>query len=245
MIRASPCCLRARYRHSATAADASSTAAMPATSGPGQRPRVGRSPALGAIRSGRGAAAKPSGTAVGASRSVRFGAGGASCVGSAAIGRAEAGRSAPRDSGADVAERGRATASVGRSAGRTRGGVDGCGEVCARGRTGAHRGSAAGGAVAGGVITTGAGGGGGAGSVLGTGSGAGGSPGGGSWASGGRKRSGSRYPSGSAARRTPRCTYGTACSGTPLEPTAPTASPSARAAPRATDTEPRWSSVTE
>jgi hypothetical protein len=82
----------------------------------------------------------------------------------------------------------------------------------------------------GGAIATGAGGGGSAGSVRGTGSGAGGSPGGGGWASGGKKRSGSRYPSGSAASRTPRCTYGTGCSDTPLGPTAPTASPSATAA---------------
>ena len=245
MIRASPCCLRARYHHIATAADASSAAAIPATSGRGTRRCAERSPALGAIRSGRGGDTGALGTTAGAERTARRGSGRASCTGSDAKGRAEVGRRAPPASGAGVAERGRPTTCIVHSAWGRCGGAEGRGDVRARGRTGLRRGSATGGAAAGGAITTGAGGGGGAGSVLGTGSGAGGSPGGGGSASGGRKRSGSRYPSGSAARRTPRCTYGAACSETPLEPTAPIASPSASAAPRATETEPRWSSVTE
>jgi len=38
--------------------------------------------------------------------------------------------------------------------------------------------------------------------------------------------------------------YGSACSGSPVGPTVPTVSPSARTAPLATASEPRWVSVT-
>jgi hypothetical protein len=62
---------------------------------------------------------------------------------------------------------------------------------------------------------------------------------------GGRNRSGSTYPFGSSERRTPRWTYGTSCSTSPLGPIVPTASPSATLAPRETLIEPRWVSVTE
>ena len=61
---------------------------------------------------------------------------------------------------------------------------------------------------------------------------------------GGRKSSGSRYPCGSALRRMPRYTYGTASSATPLGPTVPTRSRSATVAPRRTSYEPRCTSVT-
>jgi hypothetical protein len=62
---------------------------------------------------------------------------------------------------------------------------------------------------------------------------------------GGRNRSGSTYPFGSSERRTPRWTYGTSCSTSPLGPIVPTASPSATFAVRRTLIEPRWVSVTE
>jgi len=61
----------------------------------------------------------------------------------------------------------------------------------------------------------------------------------------GRNSSGSTYPFGSSERRTPRWTYGTSCSTSPLAPIVPTASPSATVAPRWTLIEPRWVSVTE
>jgi hypothetical protein len=61
----------------------------------------------------------------------------------------------------------------------------------------------------------------------------------------GRNRSGSTYPFGSSERRTPRWTYGTSCSTSPLGPIVATASPSATFAPRPTLVEPRWVSVTE
>jgi hypothetical protein len=64
-------------------------------------------------------------------------------------------------------------------------------------------------------------------------------------ARGGRKDSGSRYPFGSAVIRTPKCTYGTACSGAPDDPIAPTVAPSATWAPRTTAIDPRWTRVTE
>jgi hypothetical protein len=60
----------------------------------------------------------------------------------------------------------------------------------------------------------------------------------------GRSSSGSTYPSGSPVRRTPRWTYGWSCSDSPLSPSVPSCSPSATDAPRATPSEPRWSSVT-
>ena len=62
---------------------------------------------------------------------------------------------------------------------------------------------------------------------------------------GGRKDSGSRYPFGSEVVRTPMCTEGSACSGVPDGPIAPTAAPSATCASRATATDPRWTRVTE
>ncbi len=61
----------------------------------------------------------------------------------------------------------------------------------------------------------------------------------------GRNPSGSRYPFGSLATRTPMYTYVTSMSGTPLGPTVPTAAPSPTAAPFETPIEPRWTSVTE
>lgn len=60
----------------------------------------------------------------------------------------------------------------------------------------------------------------------------------------GSRVSGSTYASARAASRTPRCTYGCACSGCPDGPTAPTGSPSAISWPRATPIDPRWTSVT-
>ena len=91
----------------------------------------------------------------------------------------------------------------------------------------------------GGVAGAGTGGGGsagaGAGGSLGVGEGA---------ASGGRKRSGSRYPCGSLLSRIPSWTYGTAWAGTPLVPTTATGCPSATTAPRPTRNEPRCRSVT-
>jgi hypothetical protein len=67
---------------------------------------------------------------------------------------------------------------------------------------------------------------------------------GGGGASGGRNRSGSRYPCGSVLSRIPSCTYGTEWAGTPLVPTTATAWPSATTAPRPTKNEPRCRSVT-
>jgi hypothetical protein len=64
-------------------------------------------------------------------------------------------------------------------------------------------------------------------------------------ARGGRSPSGSTYPSSSDARRIPRWTLGSSCSGVPLRPIVPTVSPSLTAAPFATSTEPRWTRVTE
>jgi hypothetical protein len=61
----------------------------------------------------------------------------------------------------------------------------------------------------------------------------------------GRNSSGSTYPFGSSERRTPRWTYGTSCSISPLGPIVPTTSPSDTVAPRWTLIEPRWVSVTE
>ena len=60
----------------------------------------------------------------------------------------------------------------------------------------------------------------------------------------GSNPSGSTYPSSSSARRMPRWTVGTGCSGVPLQPIVPTASPSATEAPFATSIVPRWTSVT-
>jgi hypothetical protein len=70
--------------------------------------------------------------------------------------------------------------------------------------------------------------------------------GGGSEAAGraGRSWSGSTYPFGSEARRTPRCTCGAADSESPPGPIVPTESPSPTEAPRETPMEPRPTSVT-
>ena len=93
--------------------------------------------------------------------------------------------------------------------------------------------------VGGGVVGAGTGGGGsagaGAGGSLGVGAGA---------ASGGRNRSGSRYPCGSLLSRIPSCTYGTSWAGTPLVPTIATGCASATTAPRPTKNEPRCRRVT-
>jgi hypothetical protein len=255
MIRAGLCCLGARYRHAPAAAAATNAAAIPATSGRGKRRWARRSTRTSSIGSGRRGATDACGMPTGAVRTAGRGAGraprlGADATGSAACAGAGAGRSPPRDFGADTAASPEAAPRVVGSTARMRGGACGRSRVRASGCNGARRGSttaggSTGGASAGGAITTGAGGGGGAGAALGTGSGVGGSPGGDCCTGGGKKRSGSTYPSGSAARRTPRCTYGTGCSDTPLEPTEATASPSPTSAPRPTDTEPRWSRVTE
>ena len=61
---------------------------------------------------------------------------------------------------------------------------------------------------------------------------------------GGRKLSGSTYPSGSDATRTPRCTCDSDVTGSALGPTAPTTAPSSTAAPRTTAVAPSWSTVT-
>jgi hypothetical protein len=61
----------------------------------------------------------------------------------------------------------------------------------------------------------------------------------------GRNTAGSRYPCGSAERLTPRWTYGTLTSGSPLGPIVPTPSPSATVAPLEAVMEPRWVSVTD
>ena len=80
--------------------------------------------------------------------------------------------------------------------------------------------------------------------------GTGGSPAGGVAAGGvgtgltGSNESGSTYPSGAAARRIPRWTYGWDSSGSPEGPTVPTASPSTTDEPSATENEPRCVSVT-
>ena len=86
--------------------------------------------------------------------------------------------------------------------------------------------------------------------AAGGGAGAGGAGGAGLGATGGavkagRNRSGSTYPFGSSERRTPRWTYGTSCSTSPLGPIVPTVSPSVTFAPRPTLVKPRWVSVTE
>jgi hypothetical protein len=72
------------------------------------------------------------------------------------------------------------------------------------------------------------------------------SGGGGSGTAGraGSRPSGSTYPFGSAARRTPRWTCGCEVTASLLSPTVPTAAPSVAASPRATLVEPSWSSVT-
>ncbi len=62
-------------------------------------------------------------------------------------------------------------------------------------------------------------------------------------ARGGRRPSGSTYPSASLDRRIPRWTLGTGFSGVPLEPMAPIGSPSATTAPFSTPIVPRWTSV--
>jgi hypothetical protein len=78
---------------------------------------------------------------------------------------------------------------------------------------------------------------GGAGGETGTGAGVGcgSSPGsGGIGGVRGRKSSGSTYPCGSELNRTPRWTYGSGSSGSPLGPTVPTTDPSETASPRRT-----------
>lgn len=79
------------------------------------------------------------------------------------------------------------------------------------------------------------------------GGGGGGATGAGSGACsrGGSSVSGSRYPCGSAVRRTPRWTYGSGCSASPVGPIVPTTSLSATAVPTRTPIDPSWTSVTE
>ena len=243
MIRASPCCLRARYRHAAAAARASSAATLPATCGRGKRRPARPSAALSAIRSGRGGSANAWGTATGAARTARCGAGGTSSVRSDAI-SLRRGRRAQRST--ELGGRRRrarvsdGTASVPTStACRPRGSRHHCGaarrESCPRNRRGVgrrrnhdrcrrrrrrrlrprHR------------IR--------------------------------RRRLARRRRLGERRQEKERVEVPLRIGGladaevhvrdggsdTPLEPTAPTASPSATSAPRPTDTEPRCSSVTE
>ena len=61
---------------------------------------------------------------------------------------------------------------------------------------------------------------------------------------GGSSPSGSTYPSSSDARRIPRWTLGTDCSGVPLVPIVPTVAPSETVSPFATPIVPRWTRVT-
>ena len=61
---------------------------------------------------------------------------------------------------------------------------------------------------------------------------------------GGSSRPGSTYPFASAATRTPRWTCEASVTSSSLSPTSPTTAPSATVSPRATETEPSWSSVT-
>ena len=60
----------------------------------------------------------------------------------------------------------------------------------------------------------------------------------------GSSRTGSTYPFASAATRTPRWTCEAVVTASSLSPTWPTTAPSATELPRATATEPSWSSVT-
>ncbi|MDX6438653.1 MAG: hypothetical protein QOF45_1236 [Gaiellaceae bacterium] len=79
----------------------------------------------------------------------------------------------------------------------------------------------------------------------GAGAGAGSSgAGGGAGSRAGSSPSGSTYPSGSAAMRTPRWTCGCRVTASPLSPTTPTSAPSATALPRTTLAAPSWSNVT-
>jgi hypothetical protein len=111
------------------------------------------------------------------------------------------------------------------------------------GVTGAGVGVTAGDGAGGAGVRTAAGAG--AGPGAGAGSGVGGGAGAGAGAArGGSSPRGSTYPSSSAARRIPRWTLGTSCSGVPLAPMAPTASPSPTVAPFPTSIVPRWTSVT-
>ncbi len=61
----------------------------------------------------------------------------------------------------------------------------------------------------------------------------------------GISESGSTYPSGCVAMRTPRCTYGRPHSGAPLVPARATGCPSLTSSPFRTRVSPRWVSVTE
>jgi hypothetical protein len=73
------------------------------------------------------------------------------------------------------------------------------------------------------------------------------STGGGGSGTGGRagnRPSGSTYPFGSEATRTPMWTCGCGVTASLLSPTVPTSAPSVAASPRATLVEPSWSSVT-
>jgi hypothetical protein len=91
------------------------------------------------------------------------------------------------------------------------------------------------------------GGGSGAGAGEGAGAGAGSGTGSGTGAGGtrfGRRPRGSTYPCGSDSTRTPRWTYGSACSASPLDPMVPTVAPSTTETPAATPIEPRCTSVT-
>ncbi len=82
--------------------------------------------------------------------------------------------------------------------------------------------------------------------TAGTGVGSGDGAGSGTVAAGraGSSRTGSTYPFGSAATRMPRWTCGAVVTASSLAPTWPTTAPSATELPRATATEPSWSSVT-
>jgi hypothetical protein len=127
---------------------------------------------------------------------------------------------------------GSATASAGPDAFGTAAAGRGAGEAS---DAGAGAGSATGAGVGGSA----------SGGTTGTGSPGGAGTGGGTASRAGRSTSGSRYPCGSDVTLTPRWTYGSTCSASPLGPIVPTAVPSGTRAPRATAIVPRWTSVTE
>ncbi len=133
-----------------------------------------------------------------------------------------------------VAVPGPASAAGGVSTGCSAGGSAGCAGVGCAG-VGCAAADGAGASVAGGSCAAGgAGGGGGAAGGAGVGGGAGAGA-----SRTGSSVSGSTYVSPSPAR-TPRCTYGTPCSGSPEEPPWATGSPSATSSPRRTSSVPRW-----
>ena len=249
MIRAGlPRLLARAHQAVAEAAARAATRSATAKGAAGRCPWRARATVASGIRSGRGAGARRTDPAAGAACTACPGERRARSSGAAARCDDTAGRGVRRRrcrSTTGVAVRGASVTSARGSAGaeRARAACGGAGVRCGRAGTGCNVGTRR--TSAGGATTTGDGGGGATGTLPGTGSGSGGSAGPGDSAADGRNSSGSRYPCGSATRRTPRCTYGTDCSGTPLDPAEPITSPSSTAAPRSTASAPRCKSVTE